>query len=74
MNLQRCFFVAHHISSIDRGGHLDFPEVLALCQLLGATNGSCATAVVGVEAHLPAIAAEKGSGGFEVLIPYPVKP
>lgn len=65
--------VAHHIGSIDRRGHLDFPEVLALCQLLGAANGSCATAVVGVKAHLPAVAAEEGSRGLEVLVPYPVK-
>lgn len=37
---------AHHISSIDGRCHLDFPEVLAICQLLCAADGSGAAAVV----------------------------
>lgn len=64
---------AYHICSIDRRGHLDFPEVLAVCELLGAADGSCAAAVVRVKAHLPVVTAEEGSGGLEVIIPHPVK-
>lgn len=63
----------HHVCSIDRRGHLDFPEVLAIWELIGATDGCCATAVIWVKAHLPVVTAEEGSIRLEVLIPHPVK-
>lgn len=66
-------FNTYHISSIHRRGHLHFPEVLAVCELLGATDGCRAGAVVQVEAHLPVAAAEGGPGRLEVVIPLPVK-
>lgn len=38
--------LTHHICTVDRGGHLDFPVVLAVCELLVATDCSGAAAVV----------------------------
>lgn len=51
----------HHVRPVHRRGHLHLPEVLALCELLGAADGRGAGAVVQVEAHLPVATAEEGS-------------
>lgn len=63
----------HHVGSVDGRGHLDFPEVLAVCEFLGSADGSCAAAVVRVKTHLPVVAAEEGAGRLEVVVPLPVK-
>lgn len=67
------WYNTHHVGSVDGRGHLDFPEVLAVCELLGAADGSCAAAVVRVKTHLPVVAAEEGAGRLEVVVPLPVK-
>lgn len=69
----RSWHNTHHVGSVDGGGHLDFPEVMAVGELLGAADGSRAAAVVGMETHLPVVAAEEGSRGLEVVVPLPLK-
>lgn len=67
------WYNTHHVGSVDGRGHLDFPEVLAVCELLGAADGSCAAAVVQVKTHLPVVAAEESARRLEVAVPLPVK-
>ena len=63
----------HHVGPIHRGGHLDFPEVLALGHGLGAAYGRRAAAVVGVEAGLPPLTAQGHLGGLTGLLPHPLE-
>ena len=39
----------HHVRAIDRGGHLDLPEVLTVTQHLRATDARSTTTVAGVK-------------------------
>ena len=64
---------AYHVSAVDRRGHLDLPEVLALPQLLGAPDGRGATAVLHVEVDLPVVTAQQSGRRLIQVIPYPVK-
>lgn len=74
VNIQRCGAVGgYHVSSIHWRCHLDFPEVLPFSQLLGATDGCCAAAVLRVEAHFAIVAAEQRGRRSAVGVPNPVK-
>ena len=63
----------HHVGPVHRGAHLDFPEVLALSQGLGATDSRRAAAVVLVEAGLPVLAAQGDLCGLTGLLPHPLE-
>lgn len=52
---QKQLCCTYHVCAIDRGGHLDLPEVLPLSQLLVAADGSGAAAVLHVEVHLAVV-------------------
>lgn len=55
-----CVPHTYHVSAIHRGGHLDLPEVLPVCQLLVAADGGRATAVLHVEVHLAVVTRQQG--------------
>lgn len=69
----RSWHNTHHVGSVNGGGHLDFPVVMAVRKLFGAADGSRAAAIVGVEIHLPVVAAEEGSRGLALVVPLPVE-
>lgn len=64
---------SHHVGPVHRRRHLDFPEVLPVGQLLGASDGCRAAAVFGVEAHFAVVAGEQRGGRSAVAVPDPVK-
>lgn len=64
---------AHHVGAVHWGGHLDLPEVLPVRQLLGASDGRRAAAVLHVEVHHAVVAAQQRRRRLAAVVPHPVE-
>ena len=63
----------YHVCSINWSGHLDLPEILAVSHDLGATDSSCAAAVVDMKPNFAFILRQFCCRWLVCLIPRPLK-